>query len=96
MAKTIGLTSPSFIVESNGKYYLTLSVLEYDPEKARDDMTLAKGVDQIRNAYNGVATKLGSVEVVMNAQMMNAAQTEPRGVNYISYAQTKYVIEPDD
>ncbi|RJF90185.1 hypothetical protein [Sphingomonas cavernae] len=92
MPAVFGLSSPSFIIEHGGKYYLTLSVLEYDPAAASDD-TLGAGVRAIAAAFNGATPKLSAVKV--STSLTSAAQTRPRNVNMISMAQTN-PIAPDD
>lgn len=77
MAGTKAISSPSFIIRKDGKYYLTAGVLEYDPEKAKGDLTLQQGCDEVKKAFEAAKKKHQAAEVVFGT-LTASAQTQPR------------------
>lgn len=93
MATVFGLSDPTFVIAKDGKYYLTLSVLEYDPAAIGASASLKAGVAAIAAAFN--AGQKFEAAVVAFSMVTSAAQTRPRHVNVISMAQTN-PIAPDE
>lgn len=52
------LSSPSFIVERGGRFYVTLAVLEYDPDAAVTPEQ-KRGVEQIRDMFEAAQKEGG-------------------------------------
>ncbi len=61
-AKSAGLPEPRFIIKQGDKYYVTVSVLEYDA--AAPGLTAAQkdGAAQIAATFSGARPKLEAVE----------------------------------
>lgn len=57
-------THPSFIVEQDGRYYVTVAVLEYDPKARGITKEQREGVAEIERLYRGGERgRFGIVEV---------------------------------
>lgn len=74
--QTEALTSPSFIIEQNGRFYVTVAVLEYDPNAA--DMTdeQKRGVEQIKEMFEASQGVAPSTSPQMEALAMDASLSE--------------------
>ena len=58
-----GLAEPKFIVKLGNKYYVTLSVLEYDPAATGASAAQKDGAQQIAAAFTSGEPKLQAVQV---------------------------------
>jgi hypothetical protein len=61
--QSAGLAEPKFIVKLGDKYYVTLSVLEYDPNAPGASQAQKDGAAQIAAAFAGGQPKLQAVQV---------------------------------
>lgn len=44
-------TSPNFVIEDDGRYYIAVAVLEYDPDAENITEEERRGVDQVRQLF---------------------------------------------
>ena len=68
------LSSPSFVIEDEGRYYVTVAVVEYDPAAA-DTPEKKKGVEDVRALYDKAQKEGGGkackIELSATAAPMN-------------------------
>lgn len=69
------LSKPSFLIEKDGRYYLTVAVLEYDPEAVTTDAQRS-GVQEVQRLFEECRVKGGS-----QACEVDAAQLASTGMN---------------
>jgi hypothetical protein len=58
-----GHPEPKFIVKLGGRYYVTVSVLEYDPNAAGATEAQKQGAAQIAATFENAPNKLQAVQV---------------------------------
>jgi hypothetical protein len=74
--RSAGLSEPKFIIKLGDKYYVTLSVLEYDPNAAGASAAQKDGASQIAAAFASGQPKLQAVQAPA-AQVTAHMQTFP-------------------
>lgn len=74
--QSAGLAEPKFIIKLGDKYYVTLSVLEYDPNAPGASVAQKDGAAQVAAAFASGHPKLQAVEAP-TPQLTAHMQTGP-------------------
>ena len=71
-----GQAEPCFIVKLGAKYYVTVSVLEYDPAAAGATAAQTQGVAEIAALFAAATPRLDACQVVQGA-VASRSETKP-------------------
>ncbi len=71
-----GLSEPCFIIKLGAKYYVTTSVLEYDPAAAGATAAQTQGVAEIAALFAAATPRLDACQVAQGA-VTSRSETKP-------------------
>jgi len=79
VSELTALSKPNFLIEKDGRFYLALAVLEYDPDAARSEDE-KRGIEEVQRLFTDCKVKgsLCACEVQAMALLSGGMNTGPR------------------